>query len=103
MTKFKLDAEPTFEATVDIPVPGGKTAPVKFTFKHRTKDAMSDLFKPDSAMADVELIQELVQGWELDDKFNKASIEKLLQNYQASAGAIVRKYLDEIGTARLGN
>jgi hypothetical protein len=101
--QFKLDAAPTFEATVAIPVPGGTTAPVKFVFKHYKKDDLAELFKPDSPLPDVEVVLALVESWELDDKFEQASVEKLLQNYQAAAGAIVRKYMDEIGPARLGN
>lgn len=102
-SKFKLDPAPTFSAVVDIPVPGGTAAPVKFEFKHHSKDQMAELFKPDSPMPDVELVLELVHSWELDDAFDEASVVKLLQNYQAAAGAIVRKYLAEIGPARLGN
>ena len=51
--QFKLDAAPTFEATVAIPVPGGTTAPVKFVFKHYKKDELADLFDltPDHATA----------------------------------------------------
>lgn len=102
-SKFKLDASPTFEATVPIPVAGGTAAPVKFVFKHYKKDQLADLFKPESPLPDVEVVLALVESWELDDKFEQASVEKLLQNYQAAAGAIVRKYMDEIGPARLGN
>lgn len=103
-SKFKLDPAPTFEAIVEIPVPGGTKAPVKFTFKHLTKDRYMDLLgNPASPMPDVELILEICTGWELDDEFNVESVEKLRQNYQASMGAIVRKFVDELGPARLGN
>ena len=43
MGKFKLVAEPTFKATVNIPVAGGDSEPVEFTFKHRTKDQLENL------------------------------------------------------------
>ncbi|MGX5220229.1 phage tail assembly chaperone [Pseudomonas sp. S9] len=103
MTKFKLDADPTFEATVDIPVPGGKSAPVKFTFKHRTKDELAEMFGPKSKLSNAETVLKIVAGWDLDDELNEASINKLEQNYQASINAIVNKYVAEIGPARLGN
>ncbi|MAB96926.1 MULTISPECIES: phage tail assembly chaperone [Pseudomonas] len=103
MSKFSLDAAPTFDATVEIPVPGGKTAPVKFTFKHHTKDELAKLFGPSSKLTNAETVLQLVAGWELDDDLSEESINKLEQNYQASITAIVNKYAAEIGPARLGN
>jgi hypothetical protein len=103
MSKFKLDPNPTFKAKVDIPVHGGSTAPVEFVFKHVTKDRYVELFTAGNPMPDVELIMEICSGWDLDDPFTAESIEKLRQNYQAAPGAIVRKFVDEIGPARLGN
>ena len=103
MSKFKLDAAPTFKAKVSIPIPGGTTEPVEFEFKHVSKDRYVELFRAENALPDVELILEICSGWELDDKFNAESISKLRQNYQAAPGAIVRKFIDEIGPARLGN
>lgn len=102
-TKFKLEAAPTFKAKVAIPIPGGDTQDVEFEFKHVPKDEFNDLFSPDNALPDVELILKICAGWELDDPFNAASVEKLRQNYQAAPGAIVRKFVAEIGPARLGN
>jgi hypothetical protein len=40
MAKFKLSPDPTFVFPVQIPVPGGDSAPVKFTFKYRTQSEM---------------------------------------------------------------
>jgi hypothetical protein len=37
MAKLKLIPDPSFTATVPIPIPGGEPANVKFTFKHRPK------------------------------------------------------------------
>lgn len=102
-SKFKLDPNPTFKADVAIPVAGGGTQNVKFEFKHFPKDEFSALFSTENPMPDVELILEICAGWELSDPFNAESIEKLRQNYQAAPGAIVRKYVDELGPARLGN
>nr|WP_286948255.1 phage tail assembly chaperone [Pseudomonas sp. UBA6718] len=103
MSKFKLDPAPTFKAKVAIPVPGGAAVPVEFEFRHFPKDEYIELFAPDNQLPDVELIEKICVGWELDDPFNKESIEKLRQNYQAAPGAIVRKFAEEIGPARLGN
>lgn len=103
MSKFKLDPAPTFKAKVSIPVPGGASVPVEFEFKHYPKDEYVELFSAENPLPDVELIEKICVGWELDDPFNKESIEKLRQNYQAAPGAIVSAFIREIGPARVGN
>lgn len=45
MTKLKLNPEPTFKATVGIPVPGVGNVDVEFTFKHRTRKAITDFLE----------------------------------------------------------
>lgn len=102
-SKFQLDPAPTFKATVQIPIHGGNTAPVVFEFKHVTKDEYNAMFSGDNVLPDVELVMKMCAGWDLDDEFNAASVEKLRQNYQQSMGAIVRAFVNEIGPARLGN
>lgn len=103
--KFVLDPAPTFKAKVDIPVHGSDTVPVEFEFKHRSRDAMDELLSRVSSgsLKDVDSLQEVIVGWELDDPFTAESIDKLVQNYQGAAQAIVRKYMSEITQARLGN
>lgn len=103
MTKFKLDPNPTFTVAVDIPVHGGKSEPVKFTFKHRTREEMKGLFDEAVKKNDVETVLELVAGWELDDELNEENVRRLVENYQGAGHAIVRTYLAEIQQVRLGN
>lgn len=102
-SKFKLDVAPTFPATVEIPVPGGGVAPVKVEFKHHTKDQMDELFDREASIPDNALMLKILASWELDEPLNEESVHKLLQNYQGAAIAITRKFVDEIGPARLGN
>ena len=103
MTKFKLDPNPTFTVPVEIPVHGGTAHPVKFTFKHRTREEMKSLFDDAVKKNDVETVLELVAGWELDDELNEENVRRLVENYQGAGHAIVRAYLAEIQQVRLGN
>lgn len=101
--KFKLEAAPTFDAVVDIPVHGAEPAKVKFTFRHRTRDELDEFFKTTGERSVDESVLALVAGWELDDELNAESVAKLTQNYLGAAGAITKAYVDELMQARLGN
>jgi putative N-acetylmannosamine-6-phosphate epimerase len=99
--KFVLDPAPTFKAKVELPVHGGNTVPVEFTFKHRTKDEMAEFIK--STMNDAESVMAMCEGWELEDEFNAENVAKMCQNYQGSWLAVLRTYAIEIQQAKLGN
>lgn len=101
--KFKLDPNPTFKAKVSIPVPGSRPADVEFEFRHFTRDDYAAIFSGDSTPTDKELILKIVKGWELEDEFNADNLDRLLQNYQGAASAIVGKFANELIPARLGN
>lgn len=103
MAKIKLEAEPTFKAFVPIPVPGAKTTPVEFTFKHRTRKAIVEWLEANKDDDDVKMVQSVATAWELDDEFNAASIAKLCDNYAGAGYAIIQTYLDELRGARAKN
>lgn len=100
---LKLNPEPTFKATVRIPVPGGQSEPVEFTFKHRTATQIRSFGEECKDKADTEVINMLVVGWSLDDAFNDENIARLIDNYPKAASAIVDGYYNELFKARLGN
>jgi hypothetical protein len=108
MAKLTLASEPTFTASVAIPVPGA-SAPVPFrvTFKYRTRDELEAHIKHTRDHADeiddVELVLGVAEGWELDEPFNKENVAKLLQKYHAAAQAITVAYIDELTKARVKN
>ena len=102
-TKFSLDPSPTFKTKVGIPVPGKQPALIEFEFKHFPRDEYAALFQREPLPTDTDLIMDVVVGWELDDPFNAESVEKLTQNYQGAAAAIIKKFCEEVGAARLGN
>jgi hypothetical protein len=103
MAKLSLSANPTFESTVQIPVPGSKPVPVKFKFNAKTKDEFKAFIESLAERADVDVILEIASGWELEDPWGKESVTKLEQSYIGSAKAILETYIKDLSGARLGN
>lgn len=101
--KFSLTANPTFKAVVDVPVPGGKSAAVEFTFKSRTRDDFRLFIDGLGDRLDVDVIMDMASGWDLEDPFDQVNVELLTQNYLGAARAVIEKYLSELTAARLGN
>ena len=103
MAKLSLAASPTFTATVLIPVPGKRAAPVEFTFKARTRDALQELIETLGSKDPTDQVLELVSGWDLEDSFSRDTVDQLLQSYIGAAKAISDKYFSELMGAKLGN
>lgn len=102
MAKLTLNPNPTFKAKVGIPVPGSdELAEVEFVFKHRTKDQLESWMGENGE--DLQKVMEMVDGWDLPDKFNEANVKTLLQNYFGAAAAIVTAYIGELMKAKTGN
>lgn len=103
MAKIKLEADPTFKASVPVPIPGAGSQPVEFTFKWRTR---SDVVKWMDAMkdkADAEVIFDTATAWELDDAFTLENVQKLCDVYAGAGCAFVETYLNELRGARTKN
>ena len=103
MAKLSLAVDPTFVATVLIPIPGKKPVPVEFTFKGRTRNEFRDFLDAASGREDPDLMMETICGWELEDQFSRENVDRLLQSKPASGRAIIEKYIAEMTGARLGN
>lgn len=103
MAKIKLVADPTFKAKVPVPIPGAGSTDVEFTFKHRTRDAVSVWVEESKELNEADTIQSLATGWELDDAFNAENIEQLCQSYSGAGLAIVETYFNELRGARSKN
>ncbi len=104
MAKLKLIADPTFKRKVGIPVAGGAEVDVEFEFKHRTKSELDTFIDSlTDRTDDTEIILEMVVGWELEDAFNRESVELLLQNYHGAAVATYTAYRDELRKAKVKN
>lgn len=103
MAKLKLVANPTFEVPVPIPVHGGESVPVKFTFKHRTKSDLDNWRNLLGDKEDADIILDMVVAWELDDELTRDNVVILLSNYAGAAREIITTYLQELMQARVKN
>lgn len=101
--KISLDLTPTFKATVQIPVPGKGTGPVEFTYKYRDREAFKEFTELLKDMEDVEMIMDVASGWDLDEPFDKAHVEKLVAKYIGAPRAILDTYITEQTGARAKN
>ncbi|KQP43909.1 phage tail assembly chaperone [Pseudorhodoferax sp. Leaf274] len=101
---FSLDIEPTFTATVKIPVPGKSAHPIEFTFKHRDEDAFKEFGKKlKSYKNDTDAVMDIACGWDLEQPWERENVEKLVKRYLGSAKAIIDKYALVNSGAELGN
>lgn len=113
--KFTLAVAPTFNAPVQIPVAGGGTAEINFTFKHRTRDEFKEFMEslkpagvadgeePVEGPKDSDVLLDIASGWDLVEPFDAASLEKLVQRYMGAAQAVINAYLAELTGARAKN
>lgn len=103
MAKLKLMANPTFKAKVGIPVAGGDPVPVEFTFRHRTKKDLAEWMASRADKTDLDSFMDMVEGWDIEEPFDRARAELLLENYAGAALATYQVYLDELLQAKLKN
>lgn len=101
---FKLNPEPTFRATVQIPVPGAEDMPLEVEFRHKTRDALRQYLDGLADSTDEDALQAILVGWHnCETAFSREALETLLQNYPAAARAILARYAVEVSGARRGN
>jgi hypothetical protein len=104
---FKLDLDPTFEATVVIPQPGGARIPVRVTFRCMDEDAYRAAYEATRAKPSHEFVGQLVSGWaETDDQAGRwqgmpmpctpATLEQLAKKQPRSMQAFVDTFHHEI-------
>jgi len=103
MAKLALKANPTFLAKVGIPVAGGASVDVLFTFKHRTKTELVEFVSTRQDKSDQETFLEMVTGWDLEDAFTPENVKELLENYIGAALAVYEAYKTELIKAKAGN
>ncbi|MES2972388.1 MAG: phage tail assembly chaperone [Pseudomonadota bacterium] len=97
MAKLTLTAAAVFKAVVEVPLHGGATGDIEFQFKHRKRDDLDKFIKAAAVPGrdEVETMLEMASGWDLEDPFNRESIETLLQNYIAAGGVVFNRYIEE--------
>lgn len=103
MAKLSLTANPTFKASVGIPIPGGDPQPVLFTFRHKTGTALAEWQEAAKDMTNAAAIFSIAEAWDLDDDFTGVNIARLCDQYIGAAGAIFNVYVRELRGARAKN
>lgn len=102
--KLTFTVKPTFPASVSIPVAGGRPVDVEFTFKGRTKSQYREFWEGISKYEDdTALVLDIASGWELEEPFERASLDQLFESHIGAAKAILEAYAKEMTGARLGN
>lgn len=100
---FKLEPNPTFRATVNIPRGGA----ISFEFRHKTKSQVKDYIERAQTAGDkgeLPILAEVVVGWAgVDVEYSEANLGVLLENYPAAGAAILGTWARELGDAKLGN
>jgi len=101
---FRLQPDPTFWTTVDIPVPGGAAMPLEVEFRHKRRDDAMKFADSLSSRPPLESLQDVVAGWRgADVEFSAAALAELDANYLGAAERILVVYLEELRGARRKN
>lgn len=129
---FKIAVNPTFKATVKIPVVGGEALPVSFTFKTMDRVTLAKTFDSwkeqnlkmlkdaqereesgnpmsleDWTIREMQVqraqLKDIVVGWGFEDEFNDENIEALVATSVSVTDVIVEQYNDAYQKARSGN
>ena len=104
MAKLSITAAPTFKATVQIPVPGARPAPVEFVFRTKTRPEFKDFMESlDRKESDAEVICEIASGWDLAEPFDKENVAELCDNYLGAARAVLETYFTTVTGAKEKN
>lgn len=83
---FKLEPNPTIEAEVAIPVPGGAPAKVAFIFRHKGRRDLQRFLEAAQGREDPESIAEIVADWRGGDTpYLREALDALLDGYPAAA------------------
>ena len=102
--KISLTKNPTFDAIVEIPVPGKGIAKLGFTFKYRTRDEFNEWRENElKGLKNVEAIKSVATAWKADDEFNDENLAAFDQLYMQGASAILETYIFEQSGARIKN
>ena len=107
---FQLEPNPTFSAPVAIPLPGGETATIDFTFAHMGRKALQEFLADVKDLPDGEAIRKIVTGWNgvagADGEQLRCTAEHiaaLVDGYHGAALAILQTYIRELTGQRVKN
>lgn len=101
---FKIDPDPTFWETVEIPMPGGKVGKIKVEFVFKDREQYSAFFKEQTDKKDSEALPLLIRSWSGPDaEYSPETLGRLLRNYPQAGLAITNAYRDSLFGAERKN
>jgi hypothetical protein len=130
MGKIKLGARPkSFKSIVKVALPGDESGTIEIDYKYRTQTEAAEYFAlgfddakvraksftdddQDRSFAraleaartkNADQIMDIAVGWNLDDEFNRANVERLCDELPGVAVAIIDFYRNASIQGRLGN
>lgn len=101
---FKIslkDRLPDFNLPVKFNLPNGEEAKIEFTVKSLKATEVQEVYANCSDSSGSEFITALASGWNLDDEFNEANQNELVDLYPAVAMALVQAYMEALAGHRV--
>lgn len=103
MAKLVLQPNPRFKGKVAIPCTEEEPATVELIFKHRTRSAFVEFWHTRTGESDLDIVMDIVSGWDLEEEFNHDNVGKMLENYFCAAETIVNAYGDLLKEGKTKN
>lgn len=101
---FSIKPAPTFKAPVNIHVPGAaEPGVINLEFKHIKPKDLEARMESLQGKTDVEVIQELAVGWDVDGEFDADNIGELVDNYANVGVAVINGLAAALIPASRGN
>jgi hypothetical protein len=125
MSKIKLGSRPkSFSKVVKFPMLDGSTGTINVTYKYRTRTefgefidalmsaadkksedgefSMAELMEK-TAGANADYLLQVIEAWDLDEDFNRSTVQQLANELPAAAIAVMETYRSACTEGRLGN
>jgi hypothetical protein len=101
---FKIKAPETFTASINIPLLGGGKDALSVTYRHKPRSAMKTFVEGLAEREDVDVLAEVIAGWDgADAEFSAAALAELIEQQPGAVAALINGYVRAYGEARSGN
>jgi predicted nucleic acid-binding protein len=101
---FKLQPNPTFWWTVQIPVAGEDPQPLEVEFRRMKASALRTFGSTIEGREPIDAVSDLVVGWRnVDADFSRERMAELLEEYPKASDAILLAYAAAYQDAKRGN
>lgn len=102
---FKLEPNPTFEATVQLSIPGqARPGEVTVEYRHLDQDKLKAYYESLPGKSSADGLMEIVVSWRgFDAGFSREALDRLLKNYPASAGELYAAFRREMLESKAKN